>query len=107
MFEPFGWNVGMTLVAAIVVALGGVVIGAIAQFIGRTTFGYEWVITALAAVIGGWLASEAFGTLSTWGPVFDGLYIVPALIGAVVVGGLVDGLVRVSTGGTFLEARPI
>lgn len=107
MLELFGWNVGMTLAAASLVVLGALVIGAIAQYIGRTTVGYEWVFTALGAVVGGWLGSEAFGTLSTWGPAFDGLFILPALIGGLVVGGVVDGLVRLSTGGTFLEPRPI
>jgi uncharacterized membrane protein YeaQ/YmgE (transglycosylase-associated protein family) len=97
----------MTLLAAILLVLGGVVIGTIAPVIGRVTFGYEFVFAAAGAVVGGWLGSEAFGTLSTWGPVFDGLYILPALIGGVVLGGIVDGATRVFTGGTYLEPRPI
>ena len=51
--------------------------------------------------------SAAFGTLSTCGTVFDGLYILPALIGGLVMGGVVDGLVRLFSGGTYLEPRPI
>lgn len=107
MLQLVGWDIGMTLAAASLLVLGALAIGTVAQFIGRTAVGYEWVATALFAVVGGWLGSEAFGTLSTWGPVFDGLYIVPALIGGLVVGGLVDGLLRVSTGGSFVETRPI
>jgi hypothetical protein len=107
MLELFGWDVGMTLVAASVLVLGALAIGAIAQYVGRVAFGYEWVFTALGALIGGWLGSEAFGTLSAWGTVFDGLYILPALIGGLVVGGVADGLVRLFSGGTYLEPRPI
>lgn len=107
MLDLFGWNPGMTLIAAIVLVLGALLVGAIAQYIGRVTFGYEWIVAAVGAFVGGWLGSEAFGTFSTWGPVFDGLYLLPALIGAIVVGGAVDALTRVSSGGTYLEPRPI
>ena len=107
MLDLFGWNVGMTLAAASLLVLGALVIGAIAQYIGRVAFGYEWVFAASGALVGGWLGSEAFGTLSTWGTVFDGLYILPALIGGLVVGGVVDGLVRLFSGRTYLEPRPI
>ena len=107
MFEPFGWDVGMNLGEAIILAGGALVIGAVAQFIGRVTTGYEWVFTAVAALVGGWLGSEAFGTLSTWGPAMEGLYIVPALIGALILGFAVDAVVRYSSGGTYLAPRPI
>ena len=107
MLELFGWEIGMNLWEAILLASGAVVIAAVAQYIGRTSFGYEWVFTGIAALVGGWLGSEAFGTLSTWGPVFEGLYLVPALIGAVVLGGIVDAAVRFSFGGTHLAPRPI
>lgn len=107
MLDLFGWNPGMTLLAAVVLVLGGLAVGILAQYIGRVTFGYEWIFAAAGAVIGGWLGSEAFGTLSTWGPVVGGLYLLPALIGGIVVGGAVDALTRVTTGGTYLEPRPI
>jgi uncharacterized membrane protein YeaQ/YmgE (transglycosylase-associated protein family) len=107
VLELLGWNVGMSLLATIVLLAGGVAIGVISQYIGRTEIGYEWVFAAVGAIIGAWLGSEAFGTLSTWGPALDGLYLLPALIGGVVVGGLVDVATRVVTGGTYLEPRPI
>jgi uncharacterized membrane protein YeaQ/YmgE (transglycosylase-associated protein family) len=107
MLDLFGWNPGMTLLAAIALVLGALVVGAMAKYIGRVTFGYEWILVAAGAVVGGWLGSEAFGTFSTWGPVFDGLYLLPALIGAIVVGGAVDGLTRIASGGTYLAPRPI
>jgi uncharacterized membrane protein YeaQ/YmgE (transglycosylase-associated protein family) len=107
MFELIGWDIGMNLGEAILLVVGAVVIAAIAQYIGRVSFGYEWVFTGIAALVGGWLGSEAFGSLSTWGPVFEGLYLLPALIGAVVLGGVIDALVRFSSGGTYLAPRPI
>jgi uncharacterized membrane protein YeaQ/YmgE (transglycosylase-associated protein family) len=107
MLELLGWNVGMTSFATLVLVIGGVVIGAIAQYIGRVEIGYEWIFAVLGAVVGGWLGSEAFGTLSTWGPALDGLYVLPALVGALVLGGLVDVAVRVTSGGSYLTTRPI
>ena len=106
MLEPFGWSIGMDLVPALLLVAGALVIGVIAQFIGRPGFGYDWVITGAAALVGGWLGSEAFGTLSTWGPAFDGLYLVPALIGAIVLGGIGDIVTRYSVGGTYAP-RPV
>lgn len=107
MLELFGWNFGMTLLAGILLVVGALALGAIAQYVGQVRIGYEWVFTAAAALVGGWLGSEAFGTLSTWGPVFDDLYILPALIGGFIVGGVVDFVVRRYTGGVYFEPRPI
>ena len=108
MLELFGWNVGMTLFETILLVLGALVFGAIAQYIGRTTIGYEWIFTAAAALVGGWLGSEAFGTVSTWGPAIEGLYVLPALIGGFVLGGVVDVVARLWTGGAYIvEPRPI
>lgn len=107
MLELIGWDVGMTLFEVIVLILFALVFGAIAQFIGRTNIGYEWILAAMGALVGGWLGSEAFGTVSTWGPVIDGLYLVPALIGGVILGTVVDAVARLWTGGAYLEPRPI
>jgi len=107
MLDLFGWNVGMTPIAAILLVLGALIFGAIAQVIGRVVVGYEWIFTAVAALAGGWIGSEALGALSTWGPVFDDLYVLPAVIGGVILGGVVDVIVRRSTGGAYFEPRPI
>jgi uncharacterized membrane protein YeaQ/YmgE (transglycosylase-associated protein family) len=107
MLELFGWNVGMSLGAALVLVVGAAVIGVIAEYVGRVGIGYEWIFAVVGALVGGWLGSEAFGTLSTWGPVFDGMYILPALIGGLILSGLVDVAVRLFTGGSYLEPRPI
>jgi hypothetical protein len=108
MLDLFGWDVGMTALAATVLVIGGLLLGAVPQFIGEATIGYEWVFTAVAVVAGGWLGSEAFGALSTWGWEFEGLFILPALLGGVVLGTIVDAVVRYVSGGTYThEPRPI
>jgi uncharacterized membrane protein YeaQ/YmgE (transglycosylase-associated protein family) len=108
MLDLLGWDVGMSLLAAIVMVVGALVIGVVAQLIGEVTLGFQWAVTGLGALIGGYIGSESFGTYSTWGAEFDGLYIVPALIGAVVLGGIVDVVVRYLTSGHYTSApRPI
>ena len=108
MLELFGWDVGMNTLAALLLVAGALVIGGIAHTIGAVTIGYEWVVTGLAALVGGYVGSEALAGLSTWGPEFEGLYVLPAVIGAVVVGGIVDALLRYSTEGSYThQARPI
>lgn len=108
MLELIGWNVGMTAWAVIVLIAGAVVIGLVLQYIGDVTNGYEWSIAGLGAIVGGWLGSEALGTLSAWGPEWEGMFVLPALIGAVIVGFVVDLVVRYATGGSLVHhPRPI
>lgn len=109
MLDLFGWDVGMSLFAAILLIAGGLLIGVLASMIGEVRVGWEWAATAAAALVGGYLGSEALGGASTWGPVFEGLYIVPAIIGGLVLGVFVDALSRYSTAGSYVrhEARPI
>jgi uncharacterized membrane protein YeaQ/YmgE (transglycosylase-associated protein family) len=108
MLELIGWDVGMSGFAALLLVIGALLLGAVPQFIGEARIGYEWVFTAVAVLVGGWLGSEAFGALSTWGAEFEGLFILPALIGGVVLGGIVDIVTRYVTGGSYThEPRPI
>jgi uncharacterized membrane protein YeaQ/YmgE (transglycosylase-associated protein family) len=108
MLDLFGWDVGMSTYAAILLVLGAIIVGAITHFIGDVTTGWEGVVAAVAALVGGWLGSEAFGTFSTWGYAFEGLYVVPALIGGIVLGFAVDAIVRYMTRGSYVHhARPI
>lgn len=108
MIDLFGWQIGMDWMGLLLLVGGALILGVIAQFIGETRTGYEWLIAAIAALVGGWLGSEAFGTLSTTGPAVESLYLLPALIGGVVVGGVVDAVVRTMTGGSFVaHPRPI
>lgn len=89
----------------ILVILGALVFGVIAQFIGETRTGYEWLVDGVAAFVGAIVASEFIIAWQTFAPVFDGLALVPALIGALVVGVIVEVATRYVTGGTYMH-RP-
>jgi uncharacterized membrane protein YeaQ/YmgE (transglycosylase-associated protein family) len=108
MLELIGWDVGMSVFAAFLLVAGALLIGVIAHFIGEVTIGYEWAITGVAALVGGYLGSEAFARLSTWGPEFEGLFVLPAIIGGVVLGAVVDAITRYLSQGTYVhQPRPI
>jgi uncharacterized membrane protein YeaQ/YmgE (transglycosylase-associated protein family) len=82
--------------------IGAVVIGVVAQLIGEAESGYEWLATSIAAGIGALVASELIVGLRAFEPVFDGLALVPALIGGLVVGLIVAVAARTVTGGHYL-----
>jgi uncharacterized membrane protein YeaQ/YmgE (transglycosylase-associated protein family) len=87
------FTIGMWAVIALVI--GSVVLGVAIQLLGNPDFGYEWLITAIAAGIGAFVASEFIVGFRTWEPMFDGLATIPALIGAIVVGGVAAIAMRV------------
>ena len=108
MLDLYGWDVGMTGAAVALLFGTAIVIGAVVQNIGKASFDYEWVLTAVVAFVGGWLGSEAFAAASTWGPEWQGMYLVPAFIGAIVLSGLVAVAIRYINGGTQVShPRPI
>ncbi|HSM38818.1 MAG TPA: hypothetical protein VK838_05740, partial [Candidatus Limnocylindrales bacterium] len=72
MLELFGWEVGMTAWAVIALIAAAVIIGIVLQYVGDVTNGYEWSVAGRAAIVGGWLGSEALGGLSTWGVEWEG-----------------------------------
>jgi uncharacterized membrane protein YeaQ/YmgE (transglycosylase-associated protein family) len=85
---------------AILIA-GSLIFGAVAQFIGETRTGYEWLADAIAAAIGAVVASEFIVAWQATGPVFDGLALVPALVGGLVAGLVVEVVTRYATGGHY------
>src|SRR3990172_5865328 len=87
---------------AITLGIGGwlvLLFGVIAQFIGEARTGYEWLVDAIAAALGAIVASEFIISARTFEPVWDGLAIVPALIGGPGVGIVVELVTRYLTGG--------
>lgn len=81
--------------------VGALVFGAVAQFVGETRTGYEWLVDAIAVGIGALVASEFIVAWRTIEPTWDGLALVPALIGGVVVGLVIEVAIRYLTGGTY------
>jgi uncharacterized membrane protein YeaQ/YmgE (transglycosylase-associated protein family) len=76
----------MGIWGAVIMIAFALVMGIVAQMYGAKHWTYEWLVTGFAALVGAFVASEYLGAFSAYGPQYDGLAIVPALIGAVVVG---------------------
>lgn len=86
----------MDIWGAVVLVVGGAVLGLIGQFIiPGARYGYEWVATGIGAIIGGFVASEVINPAS-WADA-GGLLIVPALVGGL-VGGVIVWLVARNVG---------
>jgi uncharacterized membrane protein YeaQ/YmgE (transglycosylase-associated protein family) len=86
--------------------VGALIFGVLAQSVGDARTGYEWVADAIAAGFGALVASEFIVAWQTFEPVWDGLALVPALVGGLVVGVVVEVATRYLTGGTY-ATRPM
>jgi uncharacterized membrane protein YeaQ/YmgE (transglycosylase-associated protein family) len=86
--------------------VGAIVFGGVAQVVGETRTGFEWLVDAIAAGIGALVASEFIVAWRTFEPTWDGLALVPALLGGIVVGLVVEVATRYATGGNY-SGRPI
>jgi len=85
----------------LVLLAGALLFGVLAQLIGETRTGYEWLVDGIAAALGALVASEFIISARTWEPVWDGLAIVPALIGGIAVGVVIELATRFLTGGRY------
>ena len=83
---------------------GALIFGILASSIGETRTGYEWLVDTVAAAVGAIVASEFIVAWQSFGPMFDGLAIVPALIGGLAVGAIAEVATRMVTGGTYAPA---
>jgi hypothetical protein len=104
---------GSQVELAITIGLGGwillvaaaLVFGVAAQLIGEARAGYEWFVDAIAFGIGAIVASEFIVALQAVEPVWDGLALVPALVGGLLFGTIVEVVTRNVTHGTYAH-RP-
>jgi hypothetical protein len=94
-------SIALGLVGWLVLIAGAVVFGIAAQFVGEARSPYEWVVDSLAAGFGALAASEFIVGWQATGPVFEGLALVPALVGGLVVGIGVAVVTRFVTGGHY------
>lgn len=94
----YGW-------AALII--GALVFGGVAQFIGETRTGYEWLVDAIAVAIAALVASEFVVDWRTIEPVFDGLALLPAVVSGLVVGLIVEVATRFLTGGRYMGHSPM
>ena len=91
---------------SLVLLAGALLFGVIAQFVGEARTGFEWLADTIAATFGAIVASEFIISARTFEPVWDGLAIVPALIGGLVLGIVVELATRYMTGGRY-TTRPM
>jgi hypothetical protein len=86
----------MSWLAYSAIILGALVFGAVVQVYFTPKSAYEWLVTAIGAGIGAWFVSEL-----TWsatninvGPTWEGLLVIPAAIGGLVLGALFEVVAR-------------
>jgi hypothetical protein len=89
----------MGIGAFAIVVVVALILGVLVQMYLSPKSGYEWLIVGVGASAGAWLASEItwtqwFSGLTNLGPQFDGLLIIPAVIGGLVLGAVVEALAR-------------
>jgi uncharacterized membrane protein YeaQ/YmgE (transglycosylase-associated protein family) len=77
------------------------IFGIVAQYIGETHTGYEWLVDAVAFFAGALIASEFVTAWRTIEPVWDQMALVPALLGGLVLGIVVELVTRFATGGRY------
>ncbi len=92
----------MGLLAFASLVIIGLVVGFAVQLLAKSTIRFEWLIVAVAITFGGYFASESFPgstvfeDVTDWGPVFDGMHVIPAAIGAIILGIVADLGMRTS-----------
>ena len=89
----------MGIGAFAIVVVAALVLGVLVQMYLNPKTGYEWLIVGVGASVGAWFASEItwtqwFTGLTDLGPQVDGLLIIPAVIGGLLIGTIVEALAR-------------
>ena len=88
----------MTVLAFAVVMLAALLVGVLVQLYLEPKTSYEWLITAIGVSIGAWFASELTWTQwfsgTNFGPTWEGVLIIPAVIGGLVLGGIFEFVAR-------------
>lgn len=99
------FDIGAAAITAL--GLGAVALGLALQAVGETRFGWEWAVTAVAAFIGGVACSEWIVGFQAVEPVWDGMAVLPAIGGLLVVGVVVDAIIRFTTHGSYRHHAPV
>ncbi|HEY6957520.1 MAG TPA: hypothetical protein VI814_01715 [Candidatus Limnocylindria bacterium] len=92
----------MGLYAFIAIAVVALVAGVAVQYLFKSSHTFEWLAIAVAGTFGAYFASETFVTaegksattvfqgITNWGPSFDGMFIVPAIVGGIILAIVAD-----------------
>ena len=95
------FSITLGIGAWVLIVAAAVVFGLIAQYVGETRTGFEWLVDAIAFFVGAVVASEFIVDFRTIQPVWDELALGPALAGGLVVGVVVEVVTRLTTGGSY------
>ncbi len=76
----------------------GIAAALVARVVGHTHYEHETLLAGAGAVIGAYFGSGLGSAISNSGPSLDGLVLVPATVGAVIVAGIVDVMGRTTPG---------
>lgn len=93
----------MGLLAFFTIVILALVAGFAVQYFVKRPIGNEWLIVALAGAFGAYFFSETivsstlFEGFKSWGPQWDGMFVVPAVIGGVLLALIADLGVRASS----------
>jgi uncharacterized membrane protein YeaQ/YmgE (transglycosylase-associated protein family) len=98
------FSLDMTVWGAVIIIIGSLVIGVVSQFIGDVRSPYQWIVVTIAAIVGAVFASEMVTSWQTIEPVWEGVALLPALAGGIVLGVIADAIVRFATGGSYRHA---
>lgn len=88
----------MSGLAFAVVMIAALLVGVLVQLYFAPKTAYDWLITAIGVTVGAWFASEL--TWTQWfsganlGPSWEGLLIIPAVIGGIILGSLFEFVAR-------------
>lgn len=88
----------MNVIGIAIIIVGALVIAYAYRLVGDAREGVGGsLVTAAGAALGAFAASEWLGSLSTLGPDVDGLYVLPALVGGLIVGAALEAVARQTT----------
>lgn len=97
----------MDIYGIAILVVGALVVGWLYRYVGEKQEGWAWLITAIGAGVAAFIGSEWLGSASTWGPETGGMFLLPALIGAVVGGGIVEWVVRQAAPKNRAHGQPV
>jgi hypothetical protein len=100
------FTVSMGWAGVVLLVVGSLVTGVVAELFGEPSFTYEWVATGVAAFVGAVIGSELIVGLRAFEPVWDGVALVPALAGGLVAGLATVVAFRLVSGGAVATHRP-
>lgn len=96
----------ITALGLVAIAAASVLYGLALAVVGDGGVGYEWLLTAIATFVGAFIGSEYLG-LTSYAPIWEGIALVPAVLGGAVTGFVVALVTRYAGGGSLTHGpRP-